>query len=94
MARKKRTVKRLPTIWEVDDELWKIIQGILDELDPPAQPAVREPNSEKRSTASSTRCAVAVSGTNFPRSLATTVRFTARCSVGLPRASSSDSGPY
>jgi putative transposase len=37
MARKKRTVKPLPTIWEVDDELWKIIQEILEELDPPAR---------------------------------------------------------
>ena len=36
MARTKRAVKALPTIWEVDDELWKIIQSILDELDPPA----------------------------------------------------------
>lgn len=36
MARKKRTVKVLPTIWEVNDELWKIIQPILRELDPPA----------------------------------------------------------
>lgn len=36
MARRKRTVKPLPTIWEVNDELWSIIQVILDELDPPA----------------------------------------------------------
>lgn len=36
MARKKKTVEPLPTIWEVDDELWSIIQVILDELDPPA----------------------------------------------------------
>jgi putative transposase len=36
MARKKRDVKALPTIWEVDDELWELIQEILDELDPPA----------------------------------------------------------
>jgi putative transposase len=36
MARKKREIKPLPTIWEVSDELWEIIQGILDELDPPA----------------------------------------------------------
>ena len=36
MARKKRKVKSLPTIWEVDDELWAIIQGTLKELDPPA----------------------------------------------------------
>jgi len=35
MARQKRKVKALPTIWEVSDELWKIIQPILDELDPP-----------------------------------------------------------
>ncbi len=36
MAKQKRTVKPLPTIWEVDDELWKIIQDILTELDPPS----------------------------------------------------------
>jgi putative transposase len=36
MARQKRQVKPLPTIWEVSDELWDIIQSILDELDPPA----------------------------------------------------------
>jgi transposase len=36
MARQKRKVEPLPTIWEVNDELWKIIQSILDELDPPA----------------------------------------------------------
>jgi len=37
MARKKRTVKPLPTIWEVNDELWKIIEPIVNELDPPAE---------------------------------------------------------
>ena len=36
MARQKRKVKPLPTIWEVSDELWKVIQPILDELDPPS----------------------------------------------------------
>jgi putative transposase len=36
MARQKKQVKPLPTIWEVSDELWKIICAILDELDPPA----------------------------------------------------------
>lgn len=36
MARQKRKVKPLPTIWEVDDELWKVIQSILTELDPPS----------------------------------------------------------
>ena len=37
MARKKRQIKPLPTIWEVSDELWEIIQNTLDELDPPAE---------------------------------------------------------
>lgn len=36
MARTKRKVKPLPTIWRVPDELWKIIKPVLDELDPPA----------------------------------------------------------
>lgn len=36
MARKKKLAETLPTIWEVNDDLWKIIQDILDELDPPA----------------------------------------------------------
>ena len=36
MARQKRKVKPLPTIWEVSDELWKVIQSILDERDSPS----------------------------------------------------------
>lgn len=36
MARKKRTVKPLPTIWEINDELWDAIEIVLKELDPPA----------------------------------------------------------
>jgi transposase len=36
MARKKREVKPLPTIWEASDELWEIVQQTIDELDPPA----------------------------------------------------------
>ena len=36
MARQKKQVKPLPTIWEASDELWNIIQPILDELDPAA----------------------------------------------------------
>lgn len=36
MARRKSQVKTLPTIWEVNDELWDIVRSILDELDPPA----------------------------------------------------------
>ncbi len=37
MARRNKKVTVLPTIWEVDDELWNVIQSILDELDPPAK---------------------------------------------------------
>lgn len=37
MARRKKTFEPLPTIWEVNDELWAIIQSILDERDPPAK---------------------------------------------------------
>ena len=36
MARTKRSVKPLPTIWEASDEQWTIIQPILDKHDPPA----------------------------------------------------------
>jgi putative transposase len=36
MARRKRSAKVLPTIWEVDDDLWNIIRISLQELDPPA----------------------------------------------------------
>ena len=36
MARKKKPAETLPTIWEVNDELWNILQDILTKLDPPA----------------------------------------------------------
>jgi putative transposase len=36
MARQKRKVEPLPTIWEVSDELWEIIRRILNDLDPPS----------------------------------------------------------
>jgi putative transposase len=36
MARQERKVKPLPTIWEVSEELWEIIEPILNELDPPS----------------------------------------------------------
>ena len=36
MARTKRKVKALPTIWRVSDELWKLIEPILAKHDPPA----------------------------------------------------------
>jgi putative transposase len=46
MARRRRAVEPLPTIWEVDDELWSIIQGILAELDPP--PTTGRPRIDQR----------------------------------------------
>lgn len=36
MARRKRDVQVLPTIWNVPDELWELIEPILEALDPPA----------------------------------------------------------
>ena len=36
MANRKQKYEPLPTIWEVSDELWTIIQPILKKLDPPA----------------------------------------------------------
>ena len=48
MARKKRTPKPLPTIWEVDVEL-EYIEGILQELDPPARTG-RPPNRSATGT--------------------------------------------
>jgi putative transposase len=46
MARRKRLEKPLPTIWEVSDELWKIIEPILNELDP--APATGRPRIDLR----------------------------------------------
>ena len=46
MARRKRQVKPLPTIWEVNDELWSIAREILDEFDPPA--ATGRPRADQR----------------------------------------------
>jgi hypothetical protein len=37
MARKKKVVEALPTIWRVDDVLWEQVQQVLKELDPPAR---------------------------------------------------------
>jgi transposase len=48
VARRKRKLKPLPTIWEVDDELWKIIQSILTELDPPSRRIGEEKLDEKQ----------------------------------------------
>lgn len=36
MAKRRRMHLELPTIWNVPDELWELIQPILDELDPVA----------------------------------------------------------
>lgn len=37
MARRKKTVEPLETIWRVDDALWAIVEKILEEHDPPAK---------------------------------------------------------
>ena len=37
MARKKKAVEPLPTIWRVDDALWAQAEQVLAEFDPPAQ---------------------------------------------------------
>jgi len=37
MARRRKTYEPLPTIWEVNDELWSTIENILGDLDPPAK---------------------------------------------------------
>jgi putative transposase len=37
MARKKKAVQVLPTIWHVDDVLWSEMEKVLEELDPPAR---------------------------------------------------------
>jgi len=48
MARKRREVKPLPTIWETPDELWKQIEPIIEELDPPA--TTGRPRNDPRRT--------------------------------------------
>jgi putative transposase len=35
MARRKRPVETLPTIWNCPDELWQIVHAVILELDPP-----------------------------------------------------------
>jgi putative transposase len=37
MARKKKAVEPLPTIWRVDDVLWAKVELVLAEYDPPAK---------------------------------------------------------
>ena len=37
MARKKKAVEPLPTIWRVDDTLWSQVEQVLEEHDPPAR---------------------------------------------------------
>lgn len=37
MARRKKVVEPLATIWEVDDRLWEQAEQVLAELDPPAK---------------------------------------------------------
>lgn len=47
MARRKKKVETLPTIWEVNDELWATFASILAELDPPPE-AIGRPRADPR----------------------------------------------
>ena len=47
MARRKGKGKPLPTIWEVDDDLWTVFRLIMDELDPPPE-AIGRPRADPR----------------------------------------------
>ena len=94
MARQKKQVKPLPTIWEASDELWNIIQPILDELDRPADTGRPRTDPRRRSTASFTRCEAVANGTTCLRSSATTAASIARCNDGFARAFSSGFGLY
>jgi len=47
MARKKRSVKPMPTIWEVSDELWAIFAEILIRHDPLPE-AIGRPRADPR----------------------------------------------
>jgi len=47
MARRKKKADALPTIWEVNDELWATFASILAELDPPPK-AIGRPRAEPR----------------------------------------------
>lgn len=85
MRRKKRSVKRLDTIWEVSDELWARIEPILFEDGPPppsAKGGASERTGVRPSTASSFGCLPFASGTSFGNSSATTVRSIAGSNVG------------
>jgi putative transposase len=46
MARRKREVRPLDTIWAASDELWSEVASVLAELDPPA--AVGRPRTDPR----------------------------------------------
>ena len=49
MARTKRRIKGLPTIWQCPDELWDgFIQPVLDRLDPPAKGPGRHRIDQRR----------------------------------------------
>lgn len=47
MPKKKRAVEPLETIWEAPDELWKKVELVLDELDPPAATGRRRVDMRK-----------------------------------------------
>jgi hypothetical protein len=83
MARKKKAVEPLPTIWRVDDELWAKAEQVLAEFDPPARFGPDRIDQRKALDGVIYRMrSGACSGTNSPASSATTARSTARSSGG------------
>ena len=46
MSRRKKKTQAFPTIWEVNDDLWNMIQAILDQRDSPAKTG--RPRTEPR----------------------------------------------
>ena len=93
MARRKKKNKPLPTIWEVNDELWnRSSESILDELDPPAKtgrPRTDEQCEALNGIIYQMRSGVPVEPVCRRSISATTAVFTAPCSVGSARACSS-----
>jgi putative transposase len=47
MARTKRRIKAMPTIWRCPDALWEKVARVLDELDPPAKTGRRRIDQRK-----------------------------------------------
>src|SRR5215218_5319434 len=76
MSENSNQKKPLPTIWRVPDELWKIIEPILQEQDPPK--STGRPRVDQRAALDAIifRMRSGSSGTDCPKSFPTTPRYT------------------